>query len=393
MATLAAIVHENPGGHWTRHVLAQHLGELAKLVSHSRPCEPGAVKPTHESDRGAALRQVREVIERLVRDGTAVARSDGSVHTLFPVAASAPRPRRCESGSRAKARRRPSRSASAMASQRCSSAKACASTAIPPPDMSSSTQTRQRGHARSFVLLDQSRMDARGGISGGRSPPVGRPPHWVGARHATVRLLRRILNHGGRARGRNSQPSVADRTQTPARGDTRTVSDEPVAGHVRLLPFVHGQRGGDALSHVSHLALRTHREVFAGHYHGTTVSLCSVTALDDSARLGCRGGARPRQGRVPERRLDVQVDGWQDGSSPDEHPGRRSMRRGCGARVVVSVIKSGSSREDTPEGGALLVWVYPAPNRKRLLLLVRSPPAGCPFRPRTRSPGRSPFGG
>jgi predicted O-methyltransferase YrrM len=29
------------------------------------------------------------VIERLVRDGTAVARSDGSVHTLFPVAASA----------------------------------------------------------------------------------------------------------------------------------------------------------------------------------------------------------------------------------------------------------------------------------------------------------------
>ena len=30
------------------------------------------------------------MIERLVRDGTAVARSDGSVHTLFPVAASAP---------------------------------------------------------------------------------------------------------------------------------------------------------------------------------------------------------------------------------------------------------------------------------------------------------------
>jgi len=32
---------------------------------------------------------VRQLIERLVRDGTAVARSDGSVHTLFPVAASA----------------------------------------------------------------------------------------------------------------------------------------------------------------------------------------------------------------------------------------------------------------------------------------------------------------
>jgi len=32
---------------------------------------------------------VRQLIERLVRDGTAVARSDGSVHALFPVAASA----------------------------------------------------------------------------------------------------------------------------------------------------------------------------------------------------------------------------------------------------------------------------------------------------------------
>jgi predicted O-methyltransferase YrrM len=32
---------------------------------------------------------MRQVIERLVRDGTAVARSDGSVHTLFPVAVSA----------------------------------------------------------------------------------------------------------------------------------------------------------------------------------------------------------------------------------------------------------------------------------------------------------------
>jgi predicted O-methyltransferase YrrM len=32
---------------------------------------------------------VRDVIERLVRDGTAVARSDGTVHDLFPVAVSA----------------------------------------------------------------------------------------------------------------------------------------------------------------------------------------------------------------------------------------------------------------------------------------------------------------
>jgi predicted O-methyltransferase YrrM len=33
--------------------------------------------------------RVRQVIDRLVRDGKAVARSDGTVHTLFPVAASA----------------------------------------------------------------------------------------------------------------------------------------------------------------------------------------------------------------------------------------------------------------------------------------------------------------
>jgi len=40
-------------------------------------------------DPGAPLRQVRQVIERLVRDGTAVARLDGTVHSLFPVAPSA----------------------------------------------------------------------------------------------------------------------------------------------------------------------------------------------------------------------------------------------------------------------------------------------------------------
>ena len=39
--------------------------------------------------RAAARQQVRAVIERVVRDGTAVARADGSVHTLFPVAATA----------------------------------------------------------------------------------------------------------------------------------------------------------------------------------------------------------------------------------------------------------------------------------------------------------------
>jgi len=47
------------------------------------------VSPTNDLDRGSALRRVRAVIERLVRDGTAVARSDGTLHSLFPVAASA----------------------------------------------------------------------------------------------------------------------------------------------------------------------------------------------------------------------------------------------------------------------------------------------------------------
>lgn len=44
---------------------------------------------TNELDPDSALRRVRSVIGRLVRDGTAVARSDGTLHSLFPVAASA----------------------------------------------------------------------------------------------------------------------------------------------------------------------------------------------------------------------------------------------------------------------------------------------------------------
>jgi predicted O-methyltransferase YrrM len=44
------------------------------------------VSPANPSDQGTALRQVRQVIERLERDGTVVARSDGTVHHLFPVA-------------------------------------------------------------------------------------------------------------------------------------------------------------------------------------------------------------------------------------------------------------------------------------------------------------------
>ena len=42
--------------------------------------------PTSDPDRSSALRRVRGVVERLLRDGTAVARSDGTVHNIFPVA-------------------------------------------------------------------------------------------------------------------------------------------------------------------------------------------------------------------------------------------------------------------------------------------------------------------
>jgi len=42
--------------------------------------------PSNDPDRASALRRVRGVIERLVRDGTAVARSDGTLHNVFPVA-------------------------------------------------------------------------------------------------------------------------------------------------------------------------------------------------------------------------------------------------------------------------------------------------------------------
>jgi predicted O-methyltransferase YrrM len=44
------------------------------------------VVPTSDPDRGSALRRVRVVIERLIRGGTAVARSDGTLHSIFPVA-------------------------------------------------------------------------------------------------------------------------------------------------------------------------------------------------------------------------------------------------------------------------------------------------------------------
>ncbi len=42
-----------------------------------------------QPDREPAARRVRAVVERLLREGTAVARSDGTTHDLFPIAVSA----------------------------------------------------------------------------------------------------------------------------------------------------------------------------------------------------------------------------------------------------------------------------------------------------------------
>jgi GrpB-like predicted nucleotidyltransferase (UPF0157 family)/predicted O-methyltransferase YrrM len=47
------------------------------------------VRRASASDRNLVVQQVRGVIDRLVREGTAVSRSDGSTHRLFPVAATA----------------------------------------------------------------------------------------------------------------------------------------------------------------------------------------------------------------------------------------------------------------------------------------------------------------
>lgn len=53
---------------------------------------------TDHQDLEAAARRVRDVIERLVREGTAVARADGTRHDLFPSQRAPPRGRRCEGG-------------------------------------------------------------------------------------------------------------------------------------------------------------------------------------------------------------------------------------------------------------------------------------------------------
>ena len=59
-----------------------------RLSCVGRLCERVPVTNPNAARRDELVRQVRDVIERLVRDGTAVAR-DGSLHTLFPIAITA----------------------------------------------------------------------------------------------------------------------------------------------------------------------------------------------------------------------------------------------------------------------------------------------------------------
>jgi predicted O-methyltransferase YrrM len=57
------------------------------LASQGSRCEPQPVmNPGSGTNREATVQRVRRVIDRLASEGSATARSDGSVHSLFPVA-------------------------------------------------------------------------------------------------------------------------------------------------------------------------------------------------------------------------------------------------------------------------------------------------------------------
>jgi predicted O-methyltransferase YrrM len=70
--------------HWRIHTRGR-----AYVLRRPRLCERGLVNGGNAHERGAAIGQVRSVIERLLHDGTAVARLDGRIHRLFPAAVSA----------------------------------------------------------------------------------------------------------------------------------------------------------------------------------------------------------------------------------------------------------------------------------------------------------------
>jgi predicted O-methyltransferase YrrM len=67
-------------------VLGSTVGRAAWGMASAETNRTRVTSAPMTSTRNGPLGQVRQVIERLVRDGTVVARSDGTVHHLFPVA-------------------------------------------------------------------------------------------------------------------------------------------------------------------------------------------------------------------------------------------------------------------------------------------------------------------
>jgi len=120
------------------------LDYAPRLPPERGSCEPRAVSPGTPLGRGAALRQVRHVIERLLRDGTAVAVRTGHITTYSRSLLAQAKGRRCGSGSPAKVRRIRSRSALDTASRGCSSVKPCSPEQTRARGMSCWTRIRRR---------------------------------------------------------------------------------------------------------------------------------------------------------------------------------------------------------------------------------------------------------
>ncbi len=216
------------------------------------------MSPAEDLDQGSALRRVRGVIERLLRVGTAVAHSDGTLHNIFPVAVYAAEG---EALREWVLREGATRTIEIGLGYGVSALYVCEGllgnadpmarhVALDPyqatrfancglqfleeagiaemvehhAEESQIALPRFLDEARRFhlafvdgdhrfdgvfldlvflgrlvrgvVLCNEPGLDARGGLGRGRSPPVGRSPHLLGRVSATVRLLRRVLRSG-----------------------------------------------------------------------------------------------------------------------------------------------------------------------------------------------------
>lgn len=155
-------------------------------------------------DRATGREKVRRVVERLVRGGTAVARSDGSVHRLFPAAVT---PAEGESLRDWVIREQATQTLEIRRSHVRSGVRRREPPVRPRlPRPCLPRAPRRRGRRRfprrlpaarrregRLLLPDESRLDARRSVAARRPPPVGRPPHLPGPGQPTVRLLRRLL--------------------------------------------------------------------------------------------------------------------------------------------------------------------------------------------------------